>query len=103
MVRHGRICAKQSKKERERGKTSFSLPLISLPEDVVCGETILTWIGRKRLKIENYRSILVYTEERIRIQARKYKVQVTGKRLCIRYYDKDEMEISGIIENVNLE
>ena len=79
------------------------LSALSLPQDVVSGDTILTWIGKQRLKIENYRSILLYTDGNIRIQAKKYKVHVSGKRLCIRYYDKDEMEICGMIESVKLE
>ena len=85
-----------------RLNSSF-LTALSLPQDVVSGDTILTWIGKNRLKIENYRNILIYTDETIRIQAKHYKVIVGGKRLCIRYYDKDEMEIYGTIESVSLE
>ena len=83
-------------------KHSF-LAALSLPQDVVSGETLLTFIGKHTVKIENYRSILIYTDEKIRIQAKRYKVNVVGKRLCIRYYDKDEMEICGKIESVNFE
>ena len=79
------------------------LSALSLPQDVVNGDTILTFIGTQTLKIENYRSILIYTDIKIRIQAKYYKLCVTGKRLCIRYYDKDEMEICGIIESVHFE
>ena len=67
------------------------------------GDTILVWTGKKRLKIENYRNILIYTDEMIRIQAKHYKINVKGTRLCIRYYDKDEMEIDGLVETINLE
>lgn len=72
-------------------------------QDVLHGESILTSIGRQTLKIENYRSILLYTDENIRIQAKHYKVSVRGKRLCIRYYDKDEMEICGMMESITFE
>lgn len=79
------------------------LTALDLPQDVVNGDTIMTWIGKSRLKIENYRNILLYTDEHIRIQTKRYKVGIRGKQLCIRYYDKDEMEIYGSIESVNLE
>lgn len=72
-------------------------------QDVLHGESILTLIGRQTLKIENYRSILLYTDENVRIQAKHYKVSVSGKRLCIRYYDKDEMEICGMMESITFE
>lgn len=89
-------------KASEREKWPL-LTVLDLPQDVVSGDTILTWIGKQRLKIENYRNIMLYTDEQIRIQAKRYKVHVSGKCLCIRYYDKDEMEICGMIESVKLE
>ena len=81
-------------------------PLVSifhLPADVIRGETIVTLIGKNRLKLENYRNILVYTDVEIRIQAKRYKVHVSGEKLQIRYYDKDEMEICGLIDSVTFE
>lgn len=36
--------------------------------DAVGGETLLTFIGTRAVHIENYRSILVYTDTEIRIQ-----------------------------------
>ena len=38
--------------------------------DAVGGETLLTLIGTRAVHIENYRSILVYTDSEIRIQCR---------------------------------
>ena len=60
-------------------------------------------IGRSKLKIENYRGILIYTETMIKIQAINLIVSIDGKRLQIRYYDQDEMEIIGGIEDVRFE
>lgn len=77
--------------------------MLKLPQDAVCGDTILTFVGKSKLKIENYRSILVYSDTLIRIQGKQYRVAVSGKRLWIRYYDKDEMEILGRIETVRFE
>ena len=91
-----------SEKRKRENKTSI-FSALSLPQDVISGETILTFIGKQSVKIENYRSILIYTDEMIRIQAKRYKVCVAGKKLCIRYYDKDEMEICGAIEAVKFE
>ena len=88
------------KKAREKRTWSDSL---GLPRDAVKGETIVTATGRSALRIENYRSILIYSDTKIRIQAKRYKLSVTGKHLRIRYYDKDEMEITGYIETVSFE
>ena len=67
------------------------------------GETLLTLIGTRAVHIENYRSILVYTDTEIRIQCRHYILSVSGKKLKICYYDKDEMKISGRLEVIRFE
>ena len=71
--------------------------------DAVGGETLLTLIGTRAVHIENYRSILVYTDSEIRIQCRHYILFVSGKKLKICYYDKDEMKISGRLEVIRFE
>ena len=71
--------------------------------DVMRGETILTLIGTRAVHIENYRSILVYTDSEIRIQCRHYILSVSGKKLKICYYDKDEMKIAGRLEVIRFE
>ena len=68
--------------------------------DALGGETL---IGMRAVHIENYRSILVYTDSEIRIQCRHYILSVSGKKLKICYYDKDEMKISGRLEVIRFE
>lgn len=72
-------------------------------QDAIGGEMSIILLGRRTLKIENYRSILLYTDEHVRIQAKHDKVNIKGKHLCIRYYDKDEMEICGMIASIRFE
>ena len=71
--------------------------------DALGGETLLTLIGTRAVHIENYRSILVYTDTEIQIQCRHYILFVSGKKLKICYYDKDEMKISGRLEVIRFE
>lgn len=71
--------------------------------DALGEETLLTLIGTRAVHIENYRSILVYTDSEIRIQCRHYILSVSGKKLKICYYDKDEMKISGRLEVIRFE
>lgn len=100
MKRSGKVRAQKDEAERE--KMSLS-EIFKLPQDAVKGESLLTFIGTTTVRIENYRSILIYSDTLIKIQAKKYKVLVAGKRLKIRYYDKDEMEITGRIASVSFE
>ena len=94
--------AKIGPTEEKKTKTKTQTPP-GLWQDVTRGETLLTFLGRTRVRIENYRSILIYSETGIRIQGKRYQVTVTGKNLCIRWYDRDEMEITGRFESVTFE
>lgn len=76
--------------------------LLKLPVDVACSDTRIIMIGTRTLKIENYRSILVYSDTLIKIQAKQQIVMIHGTELKIRYYDQDEMEIQGRIHGVTI-
>lgn len=89
-------------KKREHGRNTAA-EILGLPKDACQGETILTFIGRNTVRIENYRSILIFSDTVIKIQAKRYRLCLSGKRLTIRYYDRDEMEIVGQIEIINFE
>ena len=65
-------------------------------------DTTIMINGRIQFRIENYRSILLYSDTIIRIQANNYQVSICGKNLRIRYYDKDEMEVFGQIDSVSM-
>ncbi len=70
---------------------------MKLSEDVLAGAPIITGYGRGRCNIENYRNIIEYTENVIRVQTKVGKIQVTGKNLMIAYYRDDSMCIIGDI------
>lgn len=70
---------------------------VGMPKDVVCGVPILSVTGQSELYVENYRGILEYTEQLIRIQTRLGRIHVIGRHLQIEYYTNDEMKIVGHI------
>ncbi len=76
---------------------------LHIPQDVIPGEPIVTVTGRQKVYIENYRRILVFQEEEIRLQARTCRIVIRGKRLQIAYYTKDDMLIGGQISSVCME
>ena len=94
---------KQKRERKQEYQKETLLESLGFPTDVICGETLLSVVGKRKLRIENYRSILIYTDTQIRIQAKSYKVTVSGRNLSIRSYDKDEMEIVGHFDDVIFE
>lgn len=85
----------------EPKKTAVSA--LGLPRDVVLGDVLVSLIGRGQVNVENYRSILIYTDTLVKLQARNCKVLIHGSRLRIDYYTSEEMQISGQIGSLEFE
>jgi len=68
-----------------------------MPKDVILGIPIVTVNGQRETYIENYRGILEYTDQLIRIQTKLGRIHMIGKHLQIEYYNNDEMKIVGHI------
>lgn len=73
---------------------------LKLPKDVVLGEVLVSFVGRYSVTIENYRGILIYDDKTVKLQAKRCKLQINGKRLHIEYYNHDEMKVTGQIQSM---
>lgn len=73
------------------------------PKDVVLGDVLVRFTGFHEVCIENYRSILMYTDTLVRIQARNCRVTLHGRELRIRYYNQDAMGVCGQIQSMEFE
>lgn len=73
------------------------------PKDVIMGLPLIHLTGQCEVCIENYRGILEYTEELIRVKTKSGTIRIIGKRMCIEYYMNDEMKITGKIWKVEFE
>ena len=73
---------------------------LELPKDLLYGAVIVTVTGKSEILIENYRGIIEYTCEKIRLQTKTCQVEVRGKRLFIEYYTNDEMKVTGFIHEI---
>lgn len=76
---------------------------LNLPEDVFIGEMILTFVGSHKVTVENYRSIIFYTDTILKLQGKNTRLTITGKQLVIEYYDKEEMKLTGQIKSAEFE
>ena len=64
------------------------------------GEAIVTVTGRSDITVENYRGILEYGPEVIRLSLKHGQIRLSGKGLSIDYYTSDDMKISGMIDRI---
>ena len=73
---------------------------LELPMDIMYGAVIITAMGRKQILVENYKGIIEYTQEKIRLQTKTCQVTIQGKRLIVEYYTNEEMKITGYIQGI---
>lgn len=73
---------------------------LNLPKDITRGAFILTAIGNRELYIENYKGILEYTRDCIRIQGKNTYILVEGRNLTIDHYTEEDMMIKGQIFSI---
>lgn len=74
---------------------------LELPRDIMYGAVIITAMGRNQVLVENYKGIIEYTREKIRLQTKNCQVTVQGKQLVVEYYTNEEMKITGFIQGIS--
>lgn len=89
------------KKERNiKRKESILAQSLHMPEELMQGDSIISLTGRHKAWIENYKGIIEYNDCRIFLQLKNGKVLFSGKQMHIDFYTCDEMQISGMIEEI---
>ena len=74
---------------------------LKLPKDILLGASILHVIGQYEIYIENYKNIIEYTDEQIKILGKSSRIIIIGKKLHIEYFNCDDMKIKGRIEEIS--
>ena len=77
--------------------------MLQVTSDISQGAVLLSVNGREEAYIENYRGIVDYTDQLIRVQAKHCRLVFLGHRLKIAYYTADEMKIVGWIDEIKYE
>lgn len=75
---------------------------LNLPEDIMNGACVVTAYGNRHVYIQNYKGIIEYGTDMIRLQGKKCRVTIRGCNLVIDYYTDSDMKIDGVISEVNL-
>lgn len=73
---------------------------LKIPEDISEGLPIVTIMGKCEVFVENYKGIIEYGKNCIRIQTKDCRITFQGKNLEIVYYTNVDMKILGELESV---
>lgn len=73
---------------------------LELPKDLLLGAINISITGQYEAYIENYSSIIEYTDCVIKIRGKGVSIKILGKNLVIDSYSADDMYIKGIIREI---
>jgi len=73
----------------------------ALPKEVALDLPLLTATGRGELGIENYKNLLEFSAEKIRLKTKDGIVVVTGEGLMLRQITTENVLVSGKISGVS--
>lgn len=91
---------KKPQKEKERTYMEEISNRIGLPADILAGAPIITATGRNELCLENYKGIIEYNGNIIKVQTKICRICIEGRHLNILYFTEDEMRITGYIQAI---
>ncbi len=91
---------KKKPKERDLNYMEEVSSRLGLPADVLAGAPIITATGRNELSVENYKGIIEYNGNVIKVQTKLCRVCIEGKNLNILYFTEDEMRVTGYIRAI---
>lgn len=92
-----------TKKRKVETRSSYLEELsyhLNLPADVIAGAPIVTATGRNEICLENYKSIIEYNGDIVKVQTKACKICIEGEDLNILYFTEDEMRIRGYIKAI---
>ena len=74
---------------------------LELPKEIMLNLPLISLIGQEEVTIENYKGILEYGEELVRIGTAAGVLRLTGSGLCLKQLSAECMVVTGRIENLS--
>ena len=74
---------------------------LELPKEIMLNLPLISLVGREEVTIENYKGILEYGEELVRIGTAAGVLRLTGSGLCLKQLSAECMLVTGRIENLS--
>lgn len=87
-------------KKKTHKKVKFA-EMFQMPKDVVLGESIITLIGKREALIENYKGIVEYTNDFLRVRTNQGVIEFRGNGFVITYLTDEEIKITGAIIEIH--
>lgn len=78
------------------------IEMLELPKEINADVPYLSLMGNEEMVIENYKSILEYNENTIRVNTTKGVVKIEGRNLQLKEVTNEDIRINGIMTRIEL-
>ena len=73
---------------------------LELPKEIMLNLPLISFIGREEVAIENYKGILEYSEETVRVGTAAGILELNGRSLCLKQLSAECMVVTGQVESM---
>ena len=93
---------KRRKKDKEKRKVSEKIcDCLEISSDILSDIPRFTINDNREVQIENYKSVIEYTQENVRLGAKKYEINISGEELTIVCITDEQIYIKGKIAKID--
>lgn len=75
--------------------------ILELPQEVISDRPKITSVGRREVFVENYKGIIEFCGEIVRINSNYGIITITGKNMTIREITNENIIVNGDIDNID--
>ena len=73
---------------------------MSLPKEVALDLPVVLATGRGEITIENYKNLIEFTDQIIRIRTKEGVIKIEGERLILRQITSESLLITGRVSGI---
>ena len=74
--------------------------MLEIPKELALNLPLVTITGSEELLIENYKSVIEYSDDRIRISTSCGVLQIYGHKLLLKHITSEDISVSGTIKKL---
>ena len=73
---------------------------LELPKEIIFNLPLITIVGNEEINIENYKGVIEYSPEKIRINTECGVLKINGEKLSFKQITAENIIVTGVIQKL---
>ncbi len=73
---------------------------LELPKEIIFNLPLITMVGNEEINIENYKGVIEYSPEKIRINTACGVLKINGEKLSFKQITAENIIVTGVIQTL---